>query len=67
VAVRVTLPPVQKLVGPFGVMVTMGRGFTVTFVVAEVALQPPALVTVTLKLPELLVVIDCVAAPLDQA
>ena len=46
-AVSVTLPPVQKVVGPPAVIVAVGSGFTVTGVAADVALQP-LLVTVTL-------------------
>ena len=37
VAASVTLPPVQNDVGPFGVMVTLGVGLTVTTVGEEVA------------------------------
>jgi hypothetical protein len=45
----VTEPPWQKVVGPLAVTVGMdGLAFTVTFVAALVALQPLALVTVTL-------------------
>ena len=39
---------------------------TVTTVGAEVAEQPAALYAVTVKLPELLTVMDCVVAPLDH-
>ena len=46
-AVRVTLPPWQNVVGPDAVMVVSGSGFTVTFVAAEILLQPFAFVTVT--------------------
>jgi hypothetical protein len=47
-AVRVTLPPAQKVVGPPAVMVAVGFAFTVTTVGADVALHPLVLVTVTL-------------------
>ena len=47
-AVRVTLPPVQKVVGPPAVMVAVGLALTVTTAAADVALQPLAFVTVTL-------------------
>jgi hypothetical protein len=47
-AVSVTLPPAQNVVGPPAVMVAVGLALTVTAVDAEVALQPFALVTVTL-------------------
>jgi hypothetical protein len=64
----VTEPPWQKVVGPLVVMVGVdGFAFTVTFVAALVALQPLALVTVTLYAPEALTAIDCVVAPFDQA
>ena len=40
--VRVTEPPVQKLVGPLAVIVgTAGSGFTVTVVAADVDEQEP--------------------------
>jgi hypothetical protein len=39
---------------------------TVTVVAALVALQPAALVTVTLELPDDVTSIDCVVAPVDQ-
>ena len=42
-----TLPPAQKVVGPLAVMEAAGLS-TVTTDGALVALQPPALVTVTL-------------------
>ncbi len=46
--VRVTLPPVQKVVGPEGVTVGVtAELLTVTTVGAEVAEQPNALVTCT--------------------
>ena len=47
-AVSVTEPPAQNEVEPDGVMVACGWALTVTVVGAEVALQPFALVTVTL-------------------
>lgn len=65
--VKVTLPPAQKVVGPLAVIVgTAGRGCTVTDVLAEVRLQPLALVTVTEKTPDVETVILCVVAPLLQ-
>src|SRR5437773_2007772 len=46
--VRVTLPPVQNVVGPPGVIVGVaGIGLTVTVVAAEAALVQPLAVTVT--------------------
>jgi hypothetical protein len=47
-------------------MVASGNAFTVTFVAAEVVLQPFALVTVTLYAPGAETVIEEVVAPLDQ-
>jgi hypothetical protein len=47
-AERVTLPPLQNVVGPLGVMVGFGGAFTVTAAGVLVALQPLPLVTVTL-------------------
>jgi hypothetical protein len=46
-AVRVTEPPTQKVVGPDAETVATGRASTVTLVAALVALQPFAFVTVT--------------------
>jgi hypothetical protein len=46
-AVKVTLPPGQKEVGPFETTVAIGDEFTVTFVGVEVAEQPLTFVTVT--------------------
>ena len=46
--VRVTLPPVQNVVGPPGVIVGVaGIGLTVTVVAAEAALLQPLVVTMT--------------------
>jgi hypothetical protein len=46
--VSVTLPPLQKVVGPDGVIVGDGGVVFVTAVVAEVPLQPAPVVTETL-------------------
>jgi hypothetical protein len=46
-AVSVTLPPAQKVVGPLGVMVAVGRGLTVTVWLAGAEVQPFASVVVT--------------------
>jgi hypothetical protein len=47
--VSVTLPPVQKVVGPLGVIVGVaGAGVTVTAVDADGALEQPLVVTTTL-------------------
>jgi hypothetical protein len=46
--VRVTLPPVQNVVGPPGVIVGVaGVGFTVTLVEEDGALAQPPVVTMT--------------------
>jgi hypothetical protein len=45
-AVSVTLPPVQNVVGPLGVIVAVGSAFTVT--VVEPKAGQPFAVTVTL-------------------
>src|ERR1051326_1761884 len=47
-------------------MVAFGSGLTVTVVAAEVSLQRFPLVTVTVYEPELVTLIDCVVAPVDQ-
>ena len=46
-AASVTLPPVQKVVGPPGVMVTLTVLLTLTEVAGDVAEHPAALVIVT--------------------
>jgi hypothetical protein len=43
----VTLPPLQKVVGPPAVTVGEGEAFCVTVTAADVPLQPLALVAVT--------------------
>jgi hypothetical protein len=66
-AVSVTEPPVQNVVEPPAVITGVdGFAFTVTDVAAEVAVQPPAFVTVTLYEPDAVTLIDCVVSPLDQ-
>ena len=61
VEVKVTEPPVQKVVEPLAVMFAVGKGFTVTAVAAEVPPQVPVVVTV--KLPLVVTVMLCVVAP----
>ena len=62
-AVRVTLPPAQKVVGPLGVIVGVaGFELTVVTVAAEVALQPLPSVTVTVKESAVEATIDCVVS-----
>jgi len=62
----VTLPPAQNVVGPLGVIVAVGSGFTVTVCDAGVDVQPFASVVVTVYVPEELTVIAAVVAPVDQ-
>ena len=64
-AVSITLPPLQKVVGPLAVIVAAGTGFTVTTTDEDVVVHP-AVVTATLKLPAVATVIDWVVAPLFQ-
>ena len=52
------------MIGPDVVMVAVGKAFTVTVVMADVAEHPLALVTVTVKLPLLDVLIVCKIEPL---
>jgi hypothetical protein len=66
-AVKATLPPAQKVVGPPGVTVGVaGNGFTVTVVPADAAEVQPPLVTVTVYVPPVETVIDWVVAPVDH-
>jgi len=46
-AVRVTLPPAQKVVGPLGVIVGAGVELAVTGDAADIALPQPPAVTCT--------------------
>ena len=64
-AVNVIEPPEQNVVGPDGVMTTVGVGFTVSTCVA-VAVQPFWLVMVTEYEPAVLTVTVCVVAALLQ-
>ena len=45
-AVRITLPPMQKVKGPFAVIVGTPVGVTTTVTAAEVPLHKPVVVTV---------------------
>lgn len=64
--VSTTEPPEQKVVGPPGVMVGVaGGGFTVIVVPALVELHVP-FETVTVYVPLVETVMDCVVAPVDQ-
>ena len=66
-AVRVTLPPLQNVVGPLDVIVAVGTAFTAT-VVEVLALQPFTSVTwteyVVVEVGD--TVIDADVAPVDQ-
>ena len=59
-----TEPPAQNTIGPPAMMVAVGKAFTVTVVMTDVAEHPLALVTVTVKLPLLDVLIVCKIDPL---
>jgi hypothetical protein len=64
--VKVTFPPEQNVVGPLAEIVgVFGVGFTVTVVPAEVEEQPLT-VFVTVYVPEVETVIECVVAPVDH-
>ena len=65
-ALSTTLPPAQNVVGPAAVIVARGGVDAVTVTGDDVALQPPLAVTVTVNVPLVLTVIDCVDAPFDQ-
>ena len=65
--VNTTLPPAQNVVEPLGVIVGVaGSGFTVTVVPADGNDVQVPLFTVTVYVPEVETVMDCVVAPLDQ-
>jgi hypothetical protein len=64
---KVTLVPLQILVEPAAVMVATGIGFTVTVVIADVAVHPLEPVKVTVCVPFAPTVIVGVFAPLLQA
>ena len=63
-AVKITESPVQKPVGPLGVIVAVGTTFTVT--VTAVALPGQPSETVTLCVPVVSIVVVCVVSPLDH-
>ena len=65
-AVKVTLPPWQKLVDPLAVTLAVGNALAVTFTAEEVLEQPPVADTVTRYEP--LVLTDTVrdVDPFDQ-
>jgi len=63
-AIKVTEPPIQKVVAPDAVIVTVGNVLTVTIVADDVAEQLLALATVTVYEPPAVIVVDCVVAPL---
>jgi hypothetical protein len=65
--VSTTLPPAQKVKGPPAEIVGVaGIGFTVTVVPADATEVQPPLVRVTVYVPDVETVIDCVVAPVDQ-
>ena len=63
-AVKVTEPPLQKVVGPDAVTVLSGIGLTVTTSGSEIALVP--FVTVTTYDPAVFTTIDFETAPVDH-
>lgn len=63
--VRITLPPVQKVVGPLAEMVGNAPCTTTVMVLEGVEVQPDE-VYVTEYVPEVETVMDCVVAPFDQ-
>ena len=67
-AERITLPPLQKVVGLCGLMLGVwGKGFTETVTGCEAAeVQPAALMVLRLKVPAVSVVMVWVLAPLLQ-
>ena len=65
-AVSVTVPPAQKVVGPDAVTVATGKGLTVTVVGEDVAEHPAVSNPVTVKLPDVVTVMDCEVAPFDH-
>ena len=58
------MAPWHKDMGPLAVMVGVGKADVATVVAAEVAEQPLLLVTVTVKLPAVVTLMDWVVAPL---
>jgi len=65
--VRTTLSPSQNVVTPLAVIVGVaGIGFTVTFVAAETPEAHPKAITSTEYEPEVVTVMLCVVAPVDQ-
>lgn len=60
--VSTTLPPWQKVVGPFAVMAGEGVLFTVTVTGDDVPVHPNVLVTETVYTPEEVTVMFCVFA-----
>ena len=66
--VSVTLPPLQNVVAPLGVIVGVaGFALIVTTVGADVALQPFAFVICTVYEPAMVTLIDCVVANGDPS
>jgi hypothetical protein len=64
-AVSVTLPPSQNVVGPLGVTFAVGVESMVIACVS-VPLQPFASVTVTLYVSDVVTLMTCEVAPVDQ-
>lgn len=65
--VKVTLPPSQKVSAPLALMTgAAGIGLTVTTVSSEAPEVHPAVVTLTVNVPEVETVIDGVVSPVDH-
>lgn len=62
-AVKVTLDPLQMLVGPPAVIVAVGMVFTTMLIGADVVEHPAAFVTVTVLDPAVVAEIEAVVAP----
>ena len=54
--VKVTVCPLQKVIGEFADITGIGLGLTVTVIGSEVKLHPFALVIVAVKVPEAVIV-----------
>ena len=63
--VRVTLP-LQNVVGPEAFTMLLGAVFIDTIVPLDDLEQPPLCVTVTVYVPAVLTLIDCVVEPFDH-
>jgi hypothetical protein len=58
--------PLQNVVGPDAFTILLGAAFIVTVVPLDDIEQPPLCVTVTVYVPAVLTLIDCVVEPFDH-